>query len=69
MNLMEQLNQTDECVTIGRCRISRLLFADDLVLLVSFKYDRPPVRIKCFATACDIAVMRISTSKAKLLYL
>ena len=35
MNGMDMLSRTDEFVTIGRCRISRLLFADDLVLLAS----------------------------------
>ena len=33
MNWMDKLSQIDECVKIGRCKISRLLFADDLVLL------------------------------------
>ena len=35
MNWMDKLSRIDECVTIGRCKISRLLFADDLVLLAS----------------------------------
>ena len=34
MNLMDKFSRTDGCVTIGRCNIRRLLFADDLVLLV-----------------------------------
>ena len=32
---IDKLSRTDECVTIARCKISRLLFADDLVLLAS----------------------------------
>ena len=35
---MDKLSQTDECVTIERRKISRLFFADDLVLLASFVY-------------------------------
>ena len=32
---MDKLSQTIECVSIGKCKISQLLFADDLVLLAS----------------------------------
>ena len=35
LNWINKLSRTDECVTIGRCKISRLLFVDDLVLLAS----------------------------------
>ena len=36
INWMENnLSRTEESVTIRKCKISRLLFADDLVLLVS----------------------------------
>ena len=35
MNWIEKCSKADECVTIGSCKISRLLFADDLVLLTS----------------------------------
>ena len=34
MNWIDKFSRTNECVTIGRRKISRLLFADDLVLLV-----------------------------------
>ena len=34
MNWMDKCSQADECATIGNCKISRLLFADDLVLLL-----------------------------------
>ena len=42
MNWMDKLSRTDECVTIGRCKISRLVFADDLVL--------PPTRNLAYNT-------------------
>ena len=32
MNWIDKYSQADECATIGNCKISRLLFADDLVL-------------------------------------
>ena len=35
MNWIDKYSQADECATIGNCKISRLLFADDLVLLSS----------------------------------
>ena len=42
MNWMNKHNQTDECITIGRCNISQLLFAGDLVLLASESdFQRP----------------------------
>ena len=33
MNWIDRCSQADECATTGNCKISRLLFADDLVLL------------------------------------
>ena len=35
MNWMDKLSRTNECITIGRCKIRLLLFEDDLVLLAS----------------------------------
>ena len=35
MNWIDKCSQVDECATIGNCKISRRLFADDLVLLSS----------------------------------
>ena len=35
MNWIDNFNETDECATIERCKISRLFFCDDLVLLSS----------------------------------
>ena len=65
---MDKLSRTDECVTIGRCKISRLLFADDLVLLASSESGLQH-GLNGFAAACDIAGMKISTSKTEVLHL
>ena len=68
MNWMEKLSRTDECVTIKRCKISWLLFADDLVLLASSESGLQHA-LNAFAIACDIAGMKISTSKTAVLHL
>ena len=68
INWMDKLSQTNECVTIGRCKISRLLFADDLVLL-AFSDSSLQHAIHGFAASCDIAEIKISTSKTKVLHL
>ena len=65
---MEKLSRTDECITIGRCKISRLLFADDLVLLASSESGLQNV-LNGFAAACDIAGMKTSTFKTEVLHL
>ena len=65
---MDKLSRTDECVTIGRCKISRLLFADDLVLLASSESGLQHA-LNGFAVACDIAGMKISTSKTEVKHL
>ena len=39
MNWINKCSQADECTTIGKRKISRLLFADDLVLLSSIESD------------------------------
>ena len=68
MNWMDKLSQTDECVTIGRCKISRLLFADDLVLLASSEFGLQQA-LNGFASACDITEMIIITSKSEVIHL
>ena len=68
MNWMDKLSRTDECVTIGRYKISRLLFADDLILLASSE-SGPQHAFNGFAAACDIAGMKISISKTEVLHL
>ena len=65
---MDKLSRTEECVTIGKCKINRLLFADDLVLLASSK-SGIQYALNGFAAACNIAGVKISTSKTKILLL
>ena len=64
LNWMDKLSKTDEYVTIGICKISRLLFADDLVLLASSESGLQHA-INGFAAACDIDRIKISTSKTE----
>ena len=61
---MGKLSRTDECVTIGRCKINQLLFADDLVLLASSESGLQRA-LDDFAAVCNIAEMKTSTSKTK----
>ena len=71
VNSMDKLSRTDECVTcvtIEGCKISRLLFADDLVLLASSKSGLQHA-LNGFAAACEIAGMKISTSITEILHL
>ena len=65
---MDNLSQTDESVTIGRCKTSRLLFADNLVLLASFESGLQHT-FNRFAVACDIAGIKISTFKTEVFHL
>ena len=51
---MDKFIQTDECVTIGRCKISRWHFADDLVLL-AFSESGLQHALNCFAAVRAIA--------------
>ena len=66
---MDKLCRTDECVTmmIEKYKIIRLPFADDLVLL-TFESGIQHVS-NGFASARDIAGMKISTSKTEILHL
>ena len=59
---MDKLSRTDECITIGRCKVSRSLFADDLVLLTFSKCGLQHA-LTSFTVACNIARMKISASK------
>ena len=52
INWMDKLSRTDEFVTIGICKISRLVFADDLVLLVSSEYGLQHALNGFAATLC-----------------
>ena len=51
------LNQTNECVTIRRSKIIWLLFAKDLVLLVSSESGLQ-YALNGFAASCDIVEMK-----------
>ena len=47
MNWIDKYSQADECATIGNCKISRLLFDDDLVLLSSTQSGLQRVKKLC----------------------
>ena len=64
---MDKHSQTNKCDTIGRSKISYVLFTDDLVLL-AFESGLQ-FALNGFAAAYDIARMKINTSIAKVLYL
>ena len=69
MNWIDKCSQANECATIGNCKIGRLLFADDLVLLSS---TEPGLQraLNSFADACNnTAGMKISTAKTEVLHL
>ena len=68
MNCIDKLSRTNECATIGRCKISRLLFADDLVLLASSESGLQHA-LNSFAAACDITVMKMNNFKTEVLHL
>ena len=68
MNWTDKCSQANEWATIGNCKISRLLFADDLVLLSSRESGHQRV-LNSFADACNTAGMKISTAKTEVLHL
>ena len=68
MNWIDKCSQADECATIENCKISRLLFADDLVLLSSTESGLQRA-LNSFADACNTAGMKISTAKTEVLHL
>ena len=68
MNWIDKYSQADEFATIGNCKISRLLFADDLVLLSSTESGLQRA-LNSFADACNTAGMKISTAKTEVLHL
>ena len=67
MNSIDKCSQADECASIGNCKISRLLFADDLVLLSSTESGLQEV-LNSFADARETAGMKISTAKTEVLH-
>ena len=72
MNWVEKLSRINECVTIGRCNFSWLLFADALVLLASsesgLQYALNGFAVTVTLRHFDIAGMKISTSKIEVQY-
>ena len=68
MNRIDKCSQADECATIGNCKISRLLFADDLVLLSSTESGLQRA-LNGFADACNTSGMKISTAKTEVFHL
>ena len=54
MNWMDRFSQTDKYIAIVRCKIGRLLFADDLVLRISSQSGIQHA-LNGFVAACDIA--------------
>ena len=68
MNWIDKCSQADECAIIGTCKISRLLFADDLFLLSSTESGLQRA-LNSFADACNTAGMKISTAKTEVLHL
>ena len=68
MNWIDKCSQADECATIENCKISRFLFADDLVLLSSSESGLQRA-LNSFADACDTAAIKISTAKTEVLHL
>ena len=68
MNWIDKCSQADESATIGNCKISRLLFADDLVLLSSTESGLQHA-LNSFADACNTTGMKISSAKTEVLHL
>ena len=68
MNWIDKYSQADECATIGNCKISRLMFADDLVLLSSTESGLQHT-LNSFADECNTDGMKISTAKTDVLHL
>ena len=68
MNWIDKCSQANECASIGNCKISPLLFADDLVLLSSTESGLQRA-LNSFADACNTAGMKISTAKTEVLHL
>ena len=68
INWIDQCSKVDECATIRYCKISRMLFADDLVLL-SYTESGLQRTLHSFAVACNTYGMQISTAKTEVLHL
>lgn len=64
MNRISRCIQGDEGIRFGCLRIRSLLFGDDLVLLASSDHDLQ-LLLEWFAAECEVAGIRIITSKSK----
>ena len=67
VNWIDKCSQADEFARIGNCKISPLLFADDLVLFSSTESGLQRA-LNSFAGACNTARMKISMAKTEVLY-
>ena len=65
---MSKLSRTDECVTVGRCKIICLLSTYDFVLL-AFSESSIQHAFNRLGAACDTAGMKTSTSTTEVLHL
>jgi len=68
INWIDSQSRVDEGVSVGSCRINRLLFADNLVLLASSEHGLD-YALDRFSATCDQAGMNISTEKTEVLCL
>ena len=68
MNRIDNCSPADECATIGNCKSSRLLFADDMFPLSSIESGLQRA-LHNFADACNTAGMKISAAKTEVLHL
>ena len=66
-NWIDKCSQADECATTENYKISRLLFADDLVLLFSTESGFQGA-LNRFEDVCDTTGMKISPAKTKVLH-
>jgi len=65
---LQQYSRIDVGDTAGSCRVNRLLFADDFVLLASSQEGLQHA-LDRFSAACDRPRMKISTKKTEVLCL
>jgi len=65
-SMLDSHSRVDEGVTVGSGRINRLLFARNLILLVSSQQSIQHA-LDRFSAACDRARMKVSTKNTKVL--
>ena len=61
---MDQFSRSGEYITIERCKISLLFFADKLVLLAFYEYDLQ-YALSAFEEACDYTGIKITLPKPR----